>query len=203
LIKADLSPDHEHFELLELIDREIERISSITHQMYQLYRRDPQQPNSFEIERTIDEVVCLLDGVARKQQVMLSTRARGDLTQVLLPEGEVKQILYNLIRNAIQASPPGESVTICTKQEKHEVWVAISDRGAGIADKVLPHIFDPFFSTKSGEPKTGMGLGLSVSQSLIEAMGGHIEVASRAGQGSRFTAIFPVQADLSTDDAHE
>ncbi len=203
LIKADLSPDDEHFELLELIDREIERISSIIHQMYQLYRRAPQRPNEFEIERTIAETVYLLDGVARKQQVTLSTKARDDSTQVLLPEGEVKQILYNLIRNAIQASPPGETVAICTEQSDDQVLVTISDRGAGIADDVVPHIFDPFFSTKSGVPKTGMGLGLSVSQSLIEAMGGCIDVASSVGRGSQFTAVFPLKVEPSFGNANE
>ena len=56
---------------------------------------------------------------------------------------------------------------------------------------MLPRIFDPFFSTKTDEPHGGMGLGLSVSRSLIEALGGRIEVASRVAQGSQFTAVFP------------
>ncbi len=193
LIKADLSPDDEHFELLDLIDREIERISSIVHQMYQLYRRDPQAPNKFNVERIIAEVACLLDGVARKQKVRLETSFPSNPIHVLLPEGEVKQILYNLIRNAIQASPPGESVTIGVLRRGDEVQVIVSDRGEGIADDVLPKIFDPFFSTKGGDPRSGMGLGLPVSRSLIEAMGGRIDVESKPAPGSRFVATFPVK----------
>lgn len=196
LIKADLSPADKHFDLLELIDREIDRISSIVHQMYQLYRRDPQVSTRFEVERIISEVACLLDGVARKQQVSLDTNFSNSPSHVTLPEGEVKQILYNLIRNGIQASPAGEKVTVCAQRRGDKVKVTVIDHGNGITDDVLPRIFDPFFSTKGGDPRAGMGLGLAVSQSLIEAMGGHIDVDTKIGSGSRFVATFP--ADVAS-----
>ncbi|MCA9143073.1 MAG: PAS domain S-box protein [Planctomycetaceae bacterium] len=203
LIKADLTPEDEHYELLELIDREIERISSIVHQMHQLYRRSPQAAHEFKLERTVTEIATLLDGVARNQQIQLKTDSVGNSLPVHLPEGEVKQILYNLIRNAIQASPAGETVTVRIKHTGSDVQVAVSDRGTGIADEVLPHIFDPFFTTKGGEPTSGMGLGLSVSRSLIEAMGGAIEVDSSVGNGSRFTAIFPACTEPAVEDSHD
>lgn len=201
LIKADLSPDDEHFELLELIDREIERISSIVHQMYQLYRRTPQEPNEFEIERIITEVAYLLEGVARKHQVNLTPEFGSVPTRVLLPEGEVKQVLYNLIRNAIQASPPGEIVTVGVQRCGEDVHVSVCDCGDGIAHNVLPKIFDPFFSTKGADPRTGMGLGLPVSRSLMESMGGRIEVESTSDEGSRFIASFPIRIEPSRDNS--
>ena len=105
LIKAGISPQHEHYELLVLIDHEIERIASIVHQMYQLYRRYPQPPAPFDLPQAVREVVCLLDRVAKKKQVSL-TLLPAELPAVTLPEGEVKQVLYNLICNAIQASSP-------------------------------------------------------------------------------------------------
>lgn len=203
LIKANLSPEDENYELLELIDREIERISSIIHQMYQLYRRAPQPAHQFDIERTIGEVVTLLDGVARKQKVDLVADSQGGSIPVVLPQGEVKQILYNLIRNAIQASPPHDTVTISTQRNEEEVRVMVADHGPGIPEDVLPKIFDPFFTTKGGESKAGMGLGLSVSQSLIEAMGGSIVVDTNPGVGSRFTAVFPVQMEPAAESSHD
>ncbi len=203
LVKADLTPEHEHYELLELIDREIERIRSITHQMHQLYRRGPQAANVFEIERTVAEVVTLLDSVARKQQVPLQTESIGGTMSVMLPEGEVKQILYNLIRNAVQASPAGEAVMVRMERADHEARVTVVDHGTGIAEDVLPHIFDPFFTTKAVPPHSGMGLGLSVSRSLVEAMGGAIEVETVPGKGSRFTAVFPVRMDPSAIKSHD
>ena len=108
----------------------------------------------------------MLDRVARKQQIALDTKLPSNATRAVLPEGEVKQILYNLIRKAIQASPPGETVIVRAQRCGDEVQVTVCARGAGIADDVLPHIFDPFFSTKGGDPRAGMGLGLPVSRSL-------------------------------------
>jgi two-component system, sporulation sensor kinase C len=190
LIKAGLSPEHEHFELLELIDREIERISGITHQMHQLYRRTPQLPTEFQMEGVVAEVASLLEHVASKRQVLLKVRPSRVPIRVLLPEGEVKQILYNLVRNAIQASPPQQEVLLRTTRSADEVAVEVKDSGPGIPADVLPRIFDPFFSTKQGESESGMGLGLSVSRSLIEAIGGRIEVVSHLKRGSVFTAVF-------------
>jgi len=203
LIKADLSPDDEHYELLELIDREIERISSIVHMMYQLYRRSPQAAHEFKIEQTLAEITILLDGVVRKHQIQLKAESMGRALPVLLPEGEVKQILYNLIRNAVQASPAGGTVTIRIERTDNEVQVCVIDQGAGIADDVLPHIFDPFFSTKDSNSKSGMGLGLSVSRSLIEAMGGSIAVEPEAGNGCKFTAVFPARIEPPVEDSHD
>jgi PAS domain S-box-containing protein len=191
LIKGDLGPEHEHYEILELIDREIERISSIIYQMYQLYRRPQRSAIEFDLQKLVGEVIWLLDGPARKRDVALRIRPAADLPKAYLPEGEVKQVLYNLMRNAIQASPRGAIVDVGVAQAADEVHVTVRDSGPGIEAEVLPHIFEPFFSTKSEEAMAGMGLGLSVSRSLIEAMDGRIEVDSTPGSGSQFTAVFP------------
>ncbi len=195
LIKASLPPEHEHYELLGLVDKEIERISGITHQMYQLYRPAPQTAHEFAITRTVQEVIYLLANTAGKRDIRLTFESSDDSLQVTLVEGEVKQILYNLVRNAIQASPPGKEVSVEICRNAREVAVRVEDRGPGIPPKTLSRIFDPFFSTKQGSPNDGMGLGLSVSQSLAEAMGGRIEVISKPGKGSRFSAIFPLRFD--------
>lgn len=191
LIKSSLSPEHEHYELLELIDREIERISAVTHRMYQLYRRSPQQPSPFSLARVIGEVIYLSESLASKRDVRLDWSGGDDSLDVDLAEGEVKQILYNLIRNAIQASPAGEAVVVRAERRAADIAVSIADRGPGIPHDVAPRIFDPFFTTKQVGPESGMGLGLSVSRSLIESMGGQIEVATGDGRGSIFKAIFP------------
>ncbi len=196
LIKSSLSPEHEHFELLELVDREIERISGIIHQMYQLYRRSPQRASTFSLAQILREVVYLLEGTASKRGVTLNCELRDEKTEVFLPEGEVKQIVYNLLRNAIQASPEGESVDVGLNEQEDEVSVTVSDRGPGISDEVAARMFDPFFTTKHGESESGMGLGLSVSRSLIEAMGGRIEVSKRNQGGTVFSAVLPRRFEI-------
>lgn len=202
LVKTDLTPEHEHYELLDLIDREIERISGIVHQMYQLYRRSPQPSAEFALDRVVGEVTYLLGGAARTLRVSLQWEPPPAPLLVVLPEGEVKQVLYNVIRNAIQASPPGAAVRVGATAEEQDVSIYVQDQGAGIPDDVLPRIFDPFFSTKQGSPQAGMGLGLSVSRSLIEAMGGRIEVATQPGSGTRFTLTFPRRIDALQEQSH-
>jgi two-component system, sporulation sensor kinase C len=191
LIQADLPPDSEHFELIELVDREFERISSIILQMYQLYRPNPQSASSFSIAQTVKDVVRLLEAAARKRNIKLAFTYEEETTIVWLPEGEVKQVLYNLIRNAIQASPDNEAVHIALKVADEEVRISVHDQGPGIPGDILSRIFDPFFTTKQGGGEVGMGLGLPVSQSLVEAMGGRIEVTTSSRKGSIFTAILP------------
>jgi PAS domain S-box-containing protein len=196
LIKSSLSREHEHYELLELVDREIERISGIIHQMYQLYRRSPQRASTFSLVQTLREVVYLLEGTASKRGVTLNCELDDERTEVFLPEGEVKQILYNVLRNAIQASPAGESVDVGLNEQKDEVSVTVSDRGPGISEEVAARMFDPFFTTKHGDSEPGMGLGLSVSRSLIEAMGGRIEFAKRNDGGTVFSAVLPRRFEI-------
>ena len=103
----------------------------------------------------------------------------------------MKQILYNLIQNAIQASPPGGRICVAVGAAHDELIVTVKDEGPGIAPETLPRIFDPFFTTKQGGSEGGMGLGLSVSRSLAEASGGRIDVESRPGCGSTFSMAFP------------
>jgi PAS domain S-box-containing protein len=132
LFKSGLSPQDEHFELLELIDREIERISGIVLQMYQLYRRSPSQPSKFSMAQILGEVLSLLESVARKRNVHLTCDLGSGAANVFLAEGEVKQVLYNLIRNALQASPENEAVRLPLAPVSEEVALHVHDRGAAI-----------------------------------------------------------------------
>ncbi|MDA8743546.1 ATP-binding protein [Rubripirellula amarantea] len=198
LIRRHLPAEVRHFEKFELIDREIDRISGITHQMYQLYRPSQQTATRFSICQTIEEVIALSQPLSRKTGVKVITafeklKADQDLSgsEVVLREGELKQVLLNLIHNAMQASKPGQLVSVAIETRKNHVLVDVSDEGHGIAAEHLDQIFDPFFSTKTETVGQGMGLGLSVSRSIIEAMSGSVKVTSEVGKGTRFTVTLP------------
>jgi len=195
LFRGSLSPDHEHYELLELVDKEIERISSIVHQMYQLYRRTPHRAAELTLENTIRDVICLLEPIARRHRVRLRVEPEGGETDARLPEAEFKQILFNLVRNAIQASHPDGLVKIHLDVHDRQIELVVIDRGCGIPEDVLPHIFEPFFSTK-GELKEGMGLGLSVTRNLIEAFDGTIRLETSKGEGTVFRVTLPRRLEL-------
>lgn len=191
LFRSGVDRDHQQYGLLDLIDREIDRIGLITHRMHQLYCESPQRPVEFKLSQAIGEIVRLIEGLANTHNVLLTLDAEKASPTVFLPEGEVRQILLNIVRNAIQASPPGGEVAIWVSSELDEVTVGVEDAGAGIPPAALSRIFDPFFTTKQSEEEPGRGLGLSVSQSLIDSMGGRIEVESLHPHGTLFKAIFP------------
>ncbi|QDT11122.1 two-component system sensor histidine kinase NtrB [Planctomycetes bacterium K23_9] len=198
LFKRSLSDSDKHYDKLEMIDAEIERISGITHQMYQLYRPSQQQASRFSIGELIDEVITLSMPIIQKSQVDVVTTCgelqateRLSATEVFLRKGELKQVLLNLVRNAIQASQPGQKVVVTVQTVALTATIYVSDEGHGIDPAVITKIFDPFFSTKAEAIGQGMGLGLSVSHGIIEAMKGTIDVSSVPGESTCFVVRLP------------
>ena len=197
LFKSNLLPDDEDYELLELIDREIERISSITHQMYQLYRPSQRTARHFDLRLPVADVLMLMQPLAARKNVQVVSEVEdgvGDQqlgpTEVIVREGELKQILLNVVRNAIQATPRGGNVWISIVTTRTEAIIDVQDEGEGISEEVAARLFEPFFSTKTGT-REGMGLGLSVSRSLAEAMGGRITIHNNAKNGACVTVTVP------------
>jgi PAS domain S-box-containing protein len=112
------------------------------------------------------------------------------LPQPVLVPDRMQQVFLNLVLNAIDVMPNGGQLTVSTRYDEgpDEVVVTFTDDGPGIPAEMLPHLFDPFFSTKSD----GLGLGLFVSQNIVQEHGGRIEVQSKAGDGAAFTVCLPV-----------
>jgi two-component system sensor kinase FixL len=106
---------------------------------------------------------------------------------------QIQQVMSNLVRNALEAmtDSPRRDLTICTNALGRMLEVMVADTGPGIADRIHGELFHPFISTKPG----GMGLGLSICRSIVEAHGGHIEHKPRKGGGSLFRFTLPTTAD--------
>jgi len=122
-----------------------------------------------------------------------------------LPPTEIHQVLCNLLQNAFEAVNGKGKITISTGMDPRRVWIRIADNGSGMPLDILPRIFEPFFSTKGSKSARGMGLGLSVSKSLVEAMGGVLEVESKHGSGTTFTVLFslPLVPTFPTPESDE
>jgi two-component system NtrC family sensor kinase len=101
----------------------------------------------------------------------------------------MKQVFLNLILNALDATPEGGQLAVNAYPTTGPAGVCISftDSGLGIAPDVLPHVFDPFYSTKA----QGLGLGLYITSNIVEAHGGHIDVRSHLGEGTTFSVWLP------------
>ncbi len=191
LIRSDFPSDHPHQGIFELVDKEIDRMSGIVAQMYQSYRRQSTPASRFDLVVSVKEVLYFLEATARERDVTIENLCGPSPAMVELPEDEIKQVIYNLVRNAIQASPQGRRVDVSLTPTATDFQLSVTDQGAGISAQHLPSIFEPFFSTKGNDAGTGMGLGLSVSQAIIESLGGRIEVQTTPGHGSRFSVIIP------------
>jgi PAS domain S-box-containing protein len=105
---------------------------------------------------------------------------------------ELREVMTNMIFNAIEAMPEGGKIEIRTFQKGREVFIQISDSGIGITEDARKKIFEPFFTTK---PFTNTGLGLSMSYGIIKRFGGEIEVQSKVGHGTTFTILLPIGRD--------
>jgi signal transduction histidine kinase len=170
-----------------------DRASEIVKGLLDFSRSERPEFEPLAITRVIDETLKLV-----RNQVMLSgIQVEKDiLPEVPLISGDHKslqQVFLNLFINAIQAMPDGGSLQIKVHTEDgHWLKIDVGDTGAGIDPQHLPHIFDPFYTTK--EVGRGTGLGLSVTYGIIEKHGGHIEAHSQKGKGTLFTITMPIVA---------
>jgi signal transduction histidine kinase len=144
----------------------------------------------FDLGSCIRDVASLIDLTAGKRGVRIEISEDG-CPRVRVPVGHIEQILFNLIQNAIEASPDRGVVTITAGKGLRGAVVSVSDRGPGVPESLRPLIFEPFFTSKTEGDPTGLGLGLSVTRSLIESIGGSIEYSDRPGGGATFTVVLP------------
>ncbi|MGC2535200.1 MAG: ATP-binding protein, partial [Candidatus Sulfotelmatobacter sp.] len=117
-----------------------------------------------------------------------------DLPRVPCDPAQIEQVLIALIMNAIDAMPRGGNLWLDARlsDDESEIEIQVRDDGAGIAPDILPHIFEPFLTTK--ESGHGVGLGLAISRGIVERHNGRIEAKSELGRGTTFNISLPTQA---------
>jgi signal transduction histidine kinase len=127
----------------------------------------------------------------RKQSEVIRIKVNLDpeVGEIATDVGMVRQVLDNLLSNALDAVAGGGEITISTHRVAERVAIEVADTGQGIAPEMLVRIFDPFFTTK--DQGKGSGLGLAISYTLAEALGGALTVESKQGAGSRFRLWIP------------
>jgi signal transduction histidine kinase len=126
--------------------------------------------------------------------VRITVELPADPLVACLPETSLHQVLSNIIGNAIDASPREGVVTVATTIRQDRLCIRVADQGSGVPEAIGGRIFEPFFTTKNAGPRGGLGLGLSVSKSLVEAMGGVLNFHSQVGRGTVFEIVIPRHA---------
>ncbi|MFB0517361.1 MAG: ATP-binding protein [Candidatus Neomarinimicrobiota bacterium] len=207
IVKGALPRGQGMEQFIRFIDADIERISAIVREMYNLYQPPHAAVGPISVNEVFGDVLAAMEGAMSAYAVELQDeRCAGEL-EVALPSGQLAQIFTNLINNALDAMPDGGYLRVKTSKQKEQILVEIADTGAGIPSDVLPHIFEPFFSTKSPAVGKGvkMGLGLSVTRSLVNSLGGHIGVKTAPGAGTCVTVSLPIEsyAESKGDTSHD
>lgn len=173
---------------LELLDKGLLRIEKTMRQLMNFGRPEPLQVRPVVVDEVIRECLDLLAYRMKDIELTLNFTLVGSHA---LDAEAVKQVVMNLLLNAIQAMPKGGRLLVRTGQSEGEVRIVFEDSGIGIALEEQPRIFDPFYTTK--EVGQGTGLGLSVSYAMVTRMGGDIQVMSTPSQGSTFIVRLPIQ----------
>lgn len=179
---------------LQVMMEELERVNGIISEYLNLSRNQLAHRQPTNVAKSLNDIRALMESEAIMQGVNLRFHL-ADAT-ILCDEARIKQVVINLIRNALEATPPGGFVIVSTRISDPEetVEIAVADTGAGISAELVGHIFTPFFTTKKG----GTGLGLPVCKQIVEEHGGSIRVISKEGEGSCFTIRLPLSRTLDS-----
>lgn len=172
---------------LQLISDEVKRLENFLGELRDFTRPAPPAKKEADLNDLVSQVTAMMHDAAKDMGISLITRLADNLPQVPFDMNQMKQVLINLIKNAMEAIEGGGTITVTTESRGDQVAVSVHDTGKGIAPEILPNIFNPFFTTK----KSGTGLGLAVINKIIEDHHGSITVASAPGQGTTFTVILP------------
>ena len=182
-------------EVMHAIEGEARRMSRLVDELLLLARADAGHLTLNKEVVSLDTLVLEVYNQARMLSDDVSvTLGQLDQALVLGDADRLKQLLLNLVTNGVKYTPAGGTVTLSLARENGWACVRVADTGIGIAEKDLPHIFDPFYRVDPARSRAqgGTGLGLSIAHWIAEAHNGRISVSSEVGKGSVFTVALPL-----------
>jgi signal transduction histidine kinase len=189
LIKKYIHEGHPHLDKLDIILEETRRLENMVKDMLDFSRPLDLNRLANNVDTIIEECLDVVAAETQKRKVQVRRQSAPGLSETNIDRMRMKQVLINLIINAIQASPDGENVIIRTHQTKSETIIEVVDFGCGITPDQREEIFMPFFSTK----KDGTGLGLPIVRKIVEAHQGKIQVISNPKGGTIFRIVVPTR----------
>lgn len=179
----------ELMERFKVVNQEIDRLGGIVKNLLDLHRAPEIAPSPLDLNSAVSDVVFLMQKEIQEEGVEIHFEPSVGIPEVNGLPGPVKQVVINLLANSLQAIEGEGAITVKTGQSDGYGYFSIEDTGEGIPPEILPRIFEPFFSTKG---LTGVGLGLSVCESIVNQFRGKIETDNLPGKGTRFTVYLPL-----------
>ena len=175
-------------EFLGIVDEEIESSNKIISDLLGFARVGKPSVSPSRIHKVIEGT---LERMTIPDNIELIKELDAGLPEINIDPDQIKQVLVNIITNAVQVMPDGGTLTIVTREKEKSLEVDIADTGYGMPEEVISKIFDPLYTTKA----KGIGLGLAVCKAIVERHEGNIEVQSEAGKGTTFTIELPLKSE--------
>ncbi len=196
LIGAEPPKLEEVAEILEDIKRDDQRATDIIDRIRSLLRKTEFEVRSMDLNEAIDQIIMLLAGEASNKGVFVNVELEPGLQKVSADSVQLQQVIVNLALNGMEAMhdlPPEKRILAIRSKRANdrEAEVSVGDLGAGIAEESIRSIFDPFVTTKPG----GMGMGLAISRTIVEAHRGQIRAENSPAGGAVFYFTLPFALD--------
>jgi PAS domain S-box-containing protein len=174
---------------LTIIAEEVVHLEEMVAEMREFVRRPPAARRPGQISDVLQEVLELFQETFTEHHITVRRVEQGPLPLVVFDPKQVRQVLINLFKNALEAMPRGGKITLTSRVRGGNVEISITDTGEGMSPEVVGNLFQPYFTTK----EKGTGLGLAICQSIIKEHGGCIFADSTPGKGSTFTIQLPIE----------
>lgn len=175
-------------ELLGVASSEVKRLDAIITQFLQALRHSKPTLEPGDVLALIGETLAAMRVEIENRRIEVKVTGSAKVPAVLLDGGQIKQVFYNLVKNAMEAMPDGGTLEIAVSTGDAYLRVDFIDSGVGIPEESLGRIFEAYHTTKA----KGTGLGLMIVKRIVESHGGQIEVASKEGRGTRFRILLPL-----------
>ncbi len=190
-VEKSLSEEDDNRRKLKIIQDEAKRLESMLTEVRDFTRPSKSQKELQDINTIIESTLALLNSGLKETGVGCEKSLDGSLPSTFFDPHQIRQVLINLMKNALEAMPDGGKLTISSWRDGDYIKISVVDTGIGISPEVTEKIFDPFFTTK----KRGTGLGLAVSRKIIEDHGGEISIQSKEGKGTTVTITLPIKLE--------
>lgn len=191
-------PENQKTEFLAAVVRETERLSHLITQVLSLERfesgKQPLELQTIQIKELLDEALSDIQPLVQQKKLRIETQLTHPFQLVELDPILIRQVLYNLLTNAIRFSPESGTILFAAEVSGNHLEISVSDQGKGIPEAALELIFDKFYQAPNQTLKKpeGSGLGLAISKKIIELHTGNIRAQNREDGGARFIFILPL-----------
>lgn len=175
--------------LVKAIKNEVERLTQLSEQYLSVARRQPLRLEEEDLGEVVREAWDFMRRDLERHGIEATLDVQANLPSVRVDEAQLKQALFNLIRNAREAMPDGGRIQVSVGQSEDGVEIVVDDEGAGMDEDTRARLFEPFFTTKGH----GTGLGLAITRQIVDAHGGQITCENRAERGTRFRIELPLE----------